>query len=172
MRKKLAVDAKLLATQTRQRDGVLKEQEKIRATEAAKKQVNAVRLKPPPPSVDTSAKGTLPDPNYTKKVDPEILLEAGEPTKKRNHPRGRRCRSIIGLHALGRRGGRQHQQKQYTQELRGQWGRDHTNRRGPRCLYNPSLQNKRTPTTSKPQQRKRTRPENGPRPSTSSKCDL
>jgi hypothetical protein len=35
MRQKQVADAKLLATENRQRAGVLKEQEKIRATEAA-----------------------------------------------------------------------------------------------------------------------------------------
>ena len=39
MRQKQAADAKLLAAENRQRAGVLKEQEKIRAAEAAEKRL-------------------------------------------------------------------------------------------------------------------------------------
>ena len=49
MRQKHATDAKLLAAQKRQRAGALKEQERIRAAEAAEKQANTDRLRSPIP---------------------------------------------------------------------------------------------------------------------------
>ena len=44
MRQKQAAEAKLLAAQNRQSEGLRKEQEKIRAAEAAKKKGNEERL--------------------------------------------------------------------------------------------------------------------------------
>ena len=41
IRKKKAAEAKLPAAHTKQREGICKEQEKIRAAEAAEKQANA-----------------------------------------------------------------------------------------------------------------------------------
>jgi hypothetical protein len=41
VRQKQAAEAKLLATQNKQREGIRKEQEQIRATEASEKQANA-----------------------------------------------------------------------------------------------------------------------------------
>ena len=49
MRHKQAADAKRLAAENRQRAGALKEQEQIRAAEAAEKQANEDRLKAPIP---------------------------------------------------------------------------------------------------------------------------
>ena len=49
MRQKQATDAKQLAAKNRQRAGVLKEQEKIRAAEAAEKKANEHRLRSPIP---------------------------------------------------------------------------------------------------------------------------
>ena len=49
MRQKQAAEAKLLATQNKQRDGIRREQEKIRAAEAAEKKANAERLENPTP---------------------------------------------------------------------------------------------------------------------------
>jgi len=76
MRQKHATDAKLLATQNRQKEGLRKEQDMIRAVEAEEKQANAYCLKPPPPPTDTIAKDKLPDPSHIPVADPEILLEA------------------------------------------------------------------------------------------------
>ncbi len=47
LRQKQAAEAKLPAAQERQRSGQLREQEKIREAEAAKKAANAERLKTP-----------------------------------------------------------------------------------------------------------------------------
>ena len=63
MRQKQAADAKLLAAHAGQREGICKEQENIRTTEATEKQATANRLKTPPPSAGTIAKDTLPDPS-------------------------------------------------------------------------------------------------------------
>jgi hypothetical protein len=82
MRQKQVANANILATQSRQREGIRKEQEKIRAAKAAKKQANAERLNTQPPSLGTTTTGTLPDPTLIKEVDPEILLETRETTKK------------------------------------------------------------------------------------------
>ena len=70
MRQKQTADAKLLAAQTKHKEGIRKEQDKIRATEAAEKQANEERLKTPPSLEDTTTKDTLPDPSQTKEIDP------------------------------------------------------------------------------------------------------
>jgi hypothetical protein len=49
MRQKQAAEAKLLAAQNKQREGIRREQEKIRAAEAAEKKANAERLETQPP---------------------------------------------------------------------------------------------------------------------------
>ena len=110
MRHKQAAEAKLLATERRQRSGVLKEQAKIREAEAAEKAANAERLITPlieDPSGDAANKDVpQPDPlavllasqatgdtapqgpTGTQTEDPEILPE------KSNHPRGRIHRTL------------------------------------------------------------------------------
>jgi hypothetical protein len=84
MRQKQAAYAKLLATQTRKRERMSKEQDNIRAVEVAEKQASKERLKAPPPLEDTTSKVTPPDPSQTKETNPEILLEAGQ--TKRSPP--------------------------------------------------------------------------------------
>jgi len=80
MRQKQAAVAKLLAAKNRQREGIRKEQDKIRAAEEAEKQTNAERLKKPLLPANTTTKDTLPDPSQTPEVDPEILPEAEQIT--------------------------------------------------------------------------------------------
>jgi hypothetical protein len=88
-RQKQAKDAKLLAAQTRQREGIRKEQDKIRAREAAEKHANKERRNTPPPLKDITAKYTLPtQASQNKETDPEILPEAGQLTKKQITPEG------------------------------------------------------------------------------------
>ena len=81
MRQKQAAEATLLAAQNRQREGIRREQEKIRATEAAEKKANAERLKNPTRPENTSTNDKLPNPSQTPAVDPEILPEAETPNK-------------------------------------------------------------------------------------------
>jgi len=83
MRQKHAADAKLLATHSRHRERIRKEQDKIRAVEAAEKQANEDRLKAPTPA-DVTRKDTLPKPSQNKETDPEILPEEGQTTEKVN----------------------------------------------------------------------------------------
>jgi hypothetical protein len=82
IRQKQAAEAKLVAAQNRQRGGIRKEQEKIRAAEATEKQANAERLKNPTPPANTTTKDKLPDPSQIPAVDPEILPEAEQTTYK------------------------------------------------------------------------------------------
>ena len=77
LRFKQATDAKELAAKNKQRAGILKEQEKIRAAEATEKKANEDRLKTPPPPRDTTSTRPLPDPLQTATQDPEIIPEAG-----------------------------------------------------------------------------------------------
>ena len=81
MRQKQAAEAKLLAAQNRQREGIRKEQEKIRAAEAAKKKANEERLENQTPPENTSTKDKLPDPSQIPVVDPKILPETEPPDK-------------------------------------------------------------------------------------------
>ena len=76
MRQKQAAKAKLLATHARQREGIRKEQEKLRAAKAVEKQANADRMKTPPLG-STTSKFTRLVPTQTTEADPEILPEAG-----------------------------------------------------------------------------------------------
>jgi hypothetical protein len=95
MRQKHATDAKLLATQNRQREGIRKEQDKIRAAEAAEKQANAERLKKSLPPGNTSTKDTLPDPSQTPKVDLDILPKAEQTTEKVTTPEERVAKASL-----------------------------------------------------------------------------
>ena len=88
IRQKQAAEAKLVAAQNRQRGGIRKEQEKIRAAEATEKQANAERLKNPTPPANTTTKDKLPDPSQIPAVDPEILPEAEQTTDKVTTPEG------------------------------------------------------------------------------------
>ncbi len=69
-----------MAAQNRQRAWIRREQEKIRAAEAAEKQSNAERLKNPTPLETKTTKDGLPDLSQTP-IDPEILPEAETPAK-------------------------------------------------------------------------------------------
>jgi hypothetical protein len=73
MRQQQAAEAKLLAAQNRQREGLRKEQEKTRAAEAAEKQTNQDRLAKQNNPENTTKKDTLPDPTQIPETDPEIL---------------------------------------------------------------------------------------------------
>ena len=87
MRQQQAAEAKLLAAQNRQREGVRKEQEKIRAAEAAEKKANQDRLANKKTPENTAPKANLPDPTQTKDKDPEILPDTAE-TEKVTTPEG------------------------------------------------------------------------------------
>jgi len=84
MRQKQAADAKQLAAENGQRAGVRKEQEKIRAAEAAEKQANADRLKTPILPQGTTGTGPLLVPLPPAPLNPKILPEAGETTTATN----------------------------------------------------------------------------------------
>ena len=107
LRQQQAAEAKLLAFQTGQRAGVLREQEKIREADAAEKTANAERLKTPLPAVPNGraenswehkpnlatwqppaaqeTRDTAPkDPTGTSLENPEILPESGKTTDKVN----------------------------------------------------------------------------------------
>jgi hypothetical protein len=65
MRQKQAAEAKLMAAQNRQREGLRKEQEKLRAAEAAEKKANEERLanQPPPREHINKEQTTRPEPD-------------------------------------------------------------------------------------------------------------
>jgi hypothetical protein len=88
MRQKHAADAKLLASQTIQKKGIRKEQDKIRVAEATEKHANQERLKTPPSLADTIAKYNLPVPSQTKETDPGILPKAEQTNEKVTTPEG------------------------------------------------------------------------------------
>ena len=87
MRQQQATEAKLLAAQIRQREGIRKEQEKIRAAEAAEKKANQDRLANKTTPENIASKDTLPDPTQIPAKDPEILHETAT-TDKITTPEG------------------------------------------------------------------------------------
>jgi cytoskeletal protein RodZ len=87
MRQQQAAEAKLLAAQNRQREGIRREQEKIRAAEAAEKKANQDRLANNTTPENTSAKDQLPDPTQNPDKDPEILPDTSK-TEKVTTPEG------------------------------------------------------------------------------------
>ena len=87
MRQQQAAEAKLLAAQNRQREGIRKEQEKIRAAEAAEKKANQDRLANKKTPENTTSKDKLPDPAQIPDKDPEILPDTAE-TEKVTTPEG------------------------------------------------------------------------------------
>ena len=88
LRQKHVADAKLLAAQNRQREGIRKEQERIIEAEAAEKQANADRLKLPPPLKDPTSEDKLLDSTQLPESDPEILPEAEHTKDKVTTPEG------------------------------------------------------------------------------------
>ena len=88
MRQKQAAEAKLLAAQNRQREGIRKEQANMRAAKAAENMPTHNALKTKPTLANTTTKDKLPDPSQTPAVDPEILPEAEQTTNKVTTPEG------------------------------------------------------------------------------------
>ena len=77
-----------MATQNREREGIRKEQEKIRVAKAAEKQANAKRLKYPTLQANTTTMDKLPDPSQIPAVDPKILPKAEQTIDKVTTPEG------------------------------------------------------------------------------------
>jgi hypothetical protein len=87
MRQQQAAEAELLAAHNRQREGIRREQEKIRAAEAAEKKANQDRLANNKTPKNTSSKDQLLDPTQNPDKDPEILPDTTR-TEKVTTPEG------------------------------------------------------------------------------------